>query len=148
MSNYVPLDEAAKRLGLNPDQIVEMLSRGDMFGYRDGASWKFKPEEIERVKMELAGELDEDAGGSSLLLSEKDLGPSGSKSGSTIGGDKSKKSADSDLSLADEAGSDVALVPDPNSGSGVRLVTKGNTPSKTSDSDALAPVQDSDDDLS
>ncbi len=44
MSNYVPLDEAAKRLGVNPDQLVEMLSRGDIFGYRDGASWKFKPE--------------------------------------------------------------------------------------------------------
>ena len=151
MSNYVPLDEAARKLGINPDQLVEMLSRGDIFGYRDGASWKFKPEEIERALQEMEGDLDEDAGGSSLLLSEKDLGSSSSKSGSTIGGDKSKKStADSDLQLSgsDEAGSDVALVPDPNSGSGVRLVTRNNTPtSKTGDSDALSPMADSDDDL-
>ncbi|MFO0922022.1 MAG: helix-turn-helix domain-containing protein [Pirellulales bacterium] len=130
MSNYVPLDEAAKRLGVNPDQLVEMLSRGDIFGYRDGASWKFKPEEIERVQQEMAGDLDEEAGGSSLLLSEGDLGLSGSGS---------------NINKGDDAGSDVALVPDPSSGSGVRLVTRGT--SKAGDSDALSPIGDSDGDL-
>lgn len=130
MSNYVPLDEAAKRLGVNPDQLVEMLSRGDIFGYRDGASWKFKPEEIERVQQEMAGDLDEDAGGSSLLLSEGDLGLSGSGS---------------NIKKGDDAGSDVALVPDPSSGSGVRLVTRGT--SKAGDGDALSPIGDSDGDL-
>ena len=40
--------------------LVEMRSRGDIFGYRDGASWKFKPEEIERVASELMGDALDD----------------------------------------------------------------------------------------
>ena len=123
MANYVSLDEAAKILGIPPDELVEMRSRGEIFGYRDGKSWKFKTEEIERVQSELDDDvMDEEAGGSSILVSERQVGPSGSKSGPTIG-----KTGSSDLNLADDderMGSDVALVPDPKSGSGVRLVNR------------------------
>ena len=113
MSNFVPLEEAAKRLGVSADELVEMRSRGDIFGYRDGASWKFKPEEIERVASELMGDaLDEDPAGSSILVS-----------GSTLG---------SDIKLAgdDDLGSDVSLVPDPENGSDVKLVA-GRNPGKS-----------------
>ena len=129
MANYVSLDEAAKILSLSPDELVEMRSRGEIFGYRDGSSWKFKSEEIERVQSELNGDaLDEEAGGSSILVSERQLGPSGSKSGSTKG-----KAGSSEIGLGSELklsvddsrfGSDVSLVPDPKSGSGVRLVNR------------------------
>ena len=129
MANYVSLDEAAKILGIPSDELVEMRSRGEIFGYRDGSSWKFKTEEIERVQSELDGDaLDEEAGGSSILVSEKQVGPSGSKSGPTIGGSgNSDLTLGSDLNLAggeERTGSDVALVPDPKSGSGVRLVNR------------------------
>lgn len=129
MANYVSLDEAAKILGIPPDELVEMRSRGEIFGYRDGKSWKFKTEEIERVQSELDGDaMDEEAGGSSILVSERQVGPSGSKSGPTIGSAGSSDLArGSDLNLADDEermGSDVALVPDPKSGSGVRLVNR------------------------
>ncbi|MFN7627227.1 MAG: helix-turn-helix domain-containing protein, partial [Pirellula sp.] len=125
-SNYVSLDEAAKILGISTDELIEMRSRGEIFGYRDGPSWKFKQEEIERVQGELAGDaLDEDAGGSSILVSERDVGSSGSKSGATIGKESSDLALGSDLKLSDDnEGSDVAVVPDPNSGSGVKLVQK------------------------
>jgi excisionase family DNA binding protein len=124
MANYVTLDDAAKILGISADELVEMRSRGEIFGYRDGSSWKFKSEEIERVQSELGGDaMDEDAGGSSILISERQVGPSGSKSGSTIGkAGGSDLSLDSELKLGD--GSDVKLVPDPKSDSGVRLVNK------------------------
>ncbi len=141
MANYVSLDEAAKILGISADELVEMRSRGEIFGYRDGKSWKFKTEEIQRVQSELGGDaLDEEAGGSSILVSERQVGPSGSKSGSTIGkagnnAGTSDLALGSDLNLADgnEAmGSDVALVPDPKSGSGVRLVNrKAGTPEES-----------------
>ena len=114
-SNFVPLEEAAKRLGVSSEELVEMRSRGDIFGYRDGATWKFKPEEIERVASELMGDaLDEDPAGSSILMGE-DANASGSKLGSAIG---------SDIKLAgdDGLGSDVSLVPDPESGSDVKLI--------------------------
>ncbi len=49
MAKLIELKEAAERLGITPDELTEMRSRNEIFGYRDGASWKFKPEEIERV---------------------------------------------------------------------------------------------------
>ncbi len=139
-AQFITLEEAAKKLGVHTDELVEMRSRGDIFGYRDGASWKFKPEEIERVAAEmLGGAMDEDPAGSSILISEQDLGPTGSKHGSTIG---------SDINVGSESGdpdSDVALVADPGSGSDVRLIAgKG----ASADEPRLAKSDDDDDELS
>lgn len=135
MSNYVSLDEAAKILGVTTDELIEMRSRGEIFGYRDGTSWKFKKDEIDRVQIELGGDaLDEEAGGSSVLVSERQVGPAGSKSGSTVGKGSalgSDVALDSDLKLAQDASgadSDVALVADPGSDSGVKLVSRGKAP--------------------
>ncbi len=137
MSNFVPLEEAAKKLGVSADELVEMLGRGEIFGYRDGASWKFKPTEIERVASEMMGDaLDEDPAGSSILMSESELG-SASSHGSTIGSDiHSTSDASSDPD------SDVALVADPGSGSDVRLVA-----SKADDDLKLADDDDDEDEL-
>lgn len=134
MANYVSLDEAAKLLGLSSNELIEMRSRGEIFGFRDGSSWKFKSEEIDRVRMELSGDvLDDDAGGSSILVSERP--GSSSKSGIVIGADAGKSAGASDLILGDEpdAGSDVALIPDPSSGSGLRLVNRGAANKQDSD---------------
>ena len=128
MANYVSIEQAAKILGISTEELVEMRSRGEIFGYRDGTSWKFKEEEIERVQAELQGDaLDEEAGGSSILVSERQAGPSGKDASS------SEIGLGSDLKLMGDGsrvGSDVKLVADPKSGSGVRLVQK---PSANSD---------------
>jgi excisionase family DNA binding protein len=147
MSNFVPLEEAAKKLGVSADELVEMLSRGEIFGYRDGASWKFKPTEIERVASELMGDaLDEDPAGSSILLSESELGTSSSH-GSTIG------SAVGSADGSSEKESDVELVADPGSGSDVRLVAnkpadRAQVSSSDDDELRLAVSDDDDDELS
>lgn len=54
-AKYLELNEAAKLLGLSAEQVMEMREKGEIHGYKDGASWKFKPDEVERVKGELAG---------------------------------------------------------------------------------------------
>jgi len=46
---FVDLAEAAKMIGVSAESLVEMRSKGNIFGYRDGASWKFKVDEVERV---------------------------------------------------------------------------------------------------
>ena len=46
---FVDLNEAAKMIGVNSESLVEMRSKGTIFGYRDGASWKFKVDEVERI---------------------------------------------------------------------------------------------------
>ncbi|MCA9176450.1 MAG: helix-turn-helix domain-containing protein [Planctomycetales bacterium] len=51
-SNFVDLNQAAQMLGITPDQLVEMRSQGEIFGFRDGSSWKFKMNELERVAQE------------------------------------------------------------------------------------------------
>ncbi len=54
MSKLIPMDEAANILGMTVEQISELRSNNEIFGYRDGSNWKFKMSELERV----AGELD------------------------------------------------------------------------------------------
>ena len=86
MSKLIPLDEAARLLGVSVERLTEMRSNNEIFAYRDGSNWKFKMSELERVADEfglsLAGESGnvlEDPGsaeeGSSFFLSEsaKDL---------------------------------------------------------------------------
>jgi hypothetical protein len=51
---FIELKDAAKQLGITPDRLLEMRDAGDVHGYRDGASWKFKTEEVERVAAELS----------------------------------------------------------------------------------------------
>lgn len=54
MSKLIPMDEAANILGMTVEQLNELRSNNEIFGYRDGSNWKFKMSELERV----AGELD------------------------------------------------------------------------------------------
>jgi len=159
MATYITLDEAANLLHITPEALVELRSRGEIFGFRDGSSWKFKAEEIERVLLERSGDvLDEDGGGSSILLSERSgLSGLSGKSGSVLGADRSGSNAGkSDLQLepdeedsdALQLGSDVTLIPDPSSGSGVRLVNRASqTPPLggfADDDDELLGIEDED----
>ncbi|WP_153555861.1 helix-turn-helix domain-containing protein [Roseimaritima sediminicola] len=154
-TNYLPLDDAAQRLGVSHERLVELRSQGAIRGFRDGASWKFPESEIERVAEEIAaGELDagdsdvgvaggDDAGpGDSGLVSEPEVG-SAIRSGksSVIGGDD--RGSD-DLSLAPEDGeddSDVGLGDEPvgSEGSDVNLVAReGGVEVVSQDSDNLS----------
>lgn len=119
---FVDLKDAAKMIGVTAEELVEMRSRGDIFGYRDGASWKFKMEEVERVLAERAGSAVGSGAGSaifaandeefdnlisglsskiiadrkddpeSILVTEQELGHSAEGTSSTIIGAKGKKS--------------------------------------------------------
>ncbi|MGH7192797.1 MAG: helix-turn-helix domain-containing protein, partial [Candidatus Saccharimonadales bacterium] len=122
----VPLEEAAKTLGVSPDELNSMRENRDIYGYRDGATWKFKPEDIERLQLELAERgtapasdssslpvdlADSDSDGDAIvLLSEVELGGSGASTSSTIIGPpgKGQSPEDSDIKLA--IGSGVELI--------------------------------------
>jgi len=49
---FVELKEAASILGMTTEELVELRAEGGIHGYRDGGSWKFKAEEVERVATE------------------------------------------------------------------------------------------------
>jgi hypothetical protein len=147
---YLNSEEAAKLLGVSTDELNQMRERRQLFGIRDGSSWKYKQQDLERAKEDMA------AGGSgigsefplsieeredSVLLSEVELGEPGTgQSGTVIGKPGSMSAVDSDIELfepADKSGSsaghdsDVTLVPDLGTSagdSGVRLVAAGDAP--------------------
>lgn len=48
MSNkFIGLDDAADKLGISKDRLNELREAGELRAYRDGASWKFRSEEID-----------------------------------------------------------------------------------------------------
>jgi len=100
MSKLIPLDEAARLLGISVDRLTEMRSNNEIFGYRDGANWKFKEAELERVADELGVSL-----GSGDNGDDDDFELSDSS-----GGDSLELLADSsDDLLLDDSGDELSL---------------------------------------
>src|SRR6056297_2185329 len=121
--SYLSLEEAAAKLGVSTDRLVELRSQGQVRGFRDGSSWKFPENEIERLADDLAAE----GAGSGILVDE---GGDYGGIGSVIGGDGTDGGDGSDVNLGSETlkegstgGSDVNLVTGKSeSGSDVELV--------------------------
>jgi len=141
MADYLSLDDAAKKLGIPTDRLVELRSQGQVRGFRDGASWKFPENEIERLADELPDLM---SSGSGILVDESDVGSAiGSGSGSVIGGEEpaGDDGSGSDIGVGGEtdqsgSGSDVNLVAAEGDGSDVQIVA--------SDSDGLLDSGESD----
>ncbi len=151
---YLSLEEAAQKLGITPERLRELRDLGEVHGYRDGASWKFKPEEIERAAQELelgtaessadsfsSSDLDslfspadsseefsgDDLEASSILVTEESA-PEGEKDPSTVIGKEDEEalvSEDSDLKLA-ESGSGIELEPSAEGSSGSSIELAGS----------------------
>ena len=118
MATYLSLEEAAAKLGITTDRLVELRSQGQVRGFRDGSSWKFPDSEIDRLKD------DPDVLGSDIA----DRGAAKSAGDSNIiGGDVDDSGGGSDVGLGNESlkpgsGSDVNLVPSEGGGSDVAVV--------------------------
>jgi len=129
---YYNLAEVAQRLGKSVEEVRKMLERRELYAYRDGADWKFKVEDIDRIAPPPATPAaPPETEGGDVLLSEVELGRSDpSLSGTVIGLDGAAALVpESDIQL--DAG-DLPLV-------GEALEPKASkTPPKLSQSDALA----------
>jgi len=55
---FSSLEEAAQQLGISKDRLGQLRETGQVRGYRDGASWKFRSDDIERIASEGIPELD------------------------------------------------------------------------------------------
>jgi excisionase family DNA binding protein len=128
MANYLSLEEAAEKLGIPTDRLVELRSQGEVRGFRDGASWKFPENEIDRLADELGDAI---SGGSGVLVSDSDVGSGVSQGDSNvIGGDTPapEDGSSSDLGIGAEplktgsSGSDVNLIASEGEGSDVAIV--------------------------
>jgi len=139
---YLELAEAAVMLGITEDRLLELRSKGEISGYRDGPNWKFKEDDLEKLAGDLAqgniGEDDLEPTGDlavddddSVLLSDQAVSDEGVASSSTIigaGGDAAS-AGESDLKLDDapvEPSSDLNLQA---GSSDVQLVDEAETTS-------------------
>ena len=105
MANLIPLDQAAQMLGMTPEQITDLRSKNEIFGYRDGSSWKFKMEELQRVADERGLTLSTDAG---------DFELSSEAIKSDVGGSSSDIVIDESDDALSFGSSDIALAADSN----------------------------------
>lgn len=128
---FLSMEEAASQLGISAEHLRELTQKYEVNGLRDGASFKYKPEEIERARSKLfpgkgdasdSGDLTDlpieiatDDGDDIVLLSEVELGESGPGTSATVigpaggraaqeGSDISIFTQDSDLQLAKPIG--------------------------------------------
>ena len=141
---YLSLEEASQQLGITTEQLIRHRENGDVRGFADRATWKFRPEDIESF----GRTLQTDSSPEVPLLSDDDLLPD---SGSTGLEGTSPMidlgTSDSDVRLIDDSGpsrdsdSDVALLSD--SDSDIRLIDD-SPPVSDSDSDVRIAGGDSD----
>lgn len=99
--------EAATILGLSPAEVNQLRESHQLHGYRDGADWKFKAEEVTQLAEKLQSEGPDDEA-TEVLLSEAELGESETgASGTVIGASAGAgRPGESDIQLGD---SDVKL---------------------------------------
>jgi excisionase family DNA binding protein len=140
MAALIEQKEAARLLGISEDELAQLISRNEIFGYRDGPGWKFKMTELERVAeergvrlgsepiapggsgidadlMELQPVPADDDEAESILVSEEELGQSANEStASTIIGREitsAPPSEDSDIEIAaDDVSGDALAMSD------------------------------------
>jgi len=55
-SQFISLEEAAKMLGVSSEELVSMRSDGKIRGFRDGSSWKFSVDDVNRTADDLKDE--------------------------------------------------------------------------------------------
>jgi hypothetical protein len=95
-AKYIELEQAAKTLGVSTDELNNMRLRGEIHGVRDGSSWKFKSDELERVAEDRGGALNEES------AADFDLDASTADSGDSSG-------LELDLEVADMDDSPTAI---------------------------------------
>ena len=52
-TKFYNVEKAAEVLGLPPAEVNAMRERQQLHGYRDGADWKFKAEEVDQLAQEM-----------------------------------------------------------------------------------------------
>ncbi|MGD0384010.1 MAG: helix-turn-helix domain-containing protein [Thermoguttaceae bacterium] len=99
---YYNVKEASQVFGITEEAVRQMLERRELHGYRDGADWKFKSEDIERMaagrKSQPAHAIEDT---DEVLLSEVELGQSGTGASGTVIGMETAPRAESDIHLAE-----------------------------------------------
>ena len=69
---FLSLEEAADQLGISKDRLLALRERNKVTGYKDGASWKFRSEAIEKLAVEGIPQIDASPSDLALNLDDED----------------------------------------------------------------------------
>jgi excisionase family DNA binding protein len=69
---FLSLQEAADQLGISKDRLLALRERNKVTGYKDGASWKFRSEAIEKLAAGGIPEIDASSSDLALNLDDED----------------------------------------------------------------------------
>src|SRR3954468_9633357 len=94
------LDEAATQLGISTDRLNALRESGKVRAYKDGASWKFRREDIEKFAAEGVPSIE--ASPSDLALDLDDEDDDFKFPADSSGALKSAPSSEPELDLSDE----------------------------------------------
>src|SRR3954468_12604629 len=94
------LDEAATQLGITTDRLNALREAGKVRAYRDGASWKFRSEDIEKFAAEGIPAIE--ASPSDLALDLDDEDDDFKFPADSSGAIKASPASEPELGLADE----------------------------------------------
>jgi len=140
---YLTLEEAARQLSMAPDELVRLRERGEIRGFADRGTWKFRSEDVE----EFSRSRDADSSPEVPIIDDKPgrKSPAGGDSGIRKGTGRFNKTSDSDVRLlldetlvpgAKDSDPEVVLSQLGSSDSDVRLTDDvGGVVDSSSDSD-------------
>jgi hypothetical protein len=97
---YYDVQTAAAILGITPAEVNQLREQNKLRGFRDGATWKFRVEDVHQLRktLQLAAKPEESA--EEVLAAEPERAPGDlSGSGSVLGLDSGGKPGDTDLTL-------------------------------------------------
>lgn len=140
---FTSLEEAAKLLGVSKDRLTQLREAGKVRGYRDGASWKFRAEDIEKCAEQGVPQLDPDASSLTLDLDDDAELPTPATSGLDL--DLAEDTAASPVSGLDlDLAEDDELLPGPASDLNLDEIDEPTVPANIeADDDGLAIDLDS-----
>jgi excisionase family DNA binding protein len=153
---YLSLEEAAKQLGLRTDEVVRLRERGELRGFADRGTWKFKSDDVDECQRRRQPDsnpdvplMGDDFADSALEMDVKSPPGPGSDSDVRLvspSGPLTGSSIDLPVFKAGDSDSDVRLV-----GSQAALNKKGSDSDvkliKPKDSDSDVKLSDSDSDV-
>ena len=166
---YLSLEEAAAQLGIKTDELIRLREKGDVRGFADRGTWKFKADDVDEYHrrhqpdsdpdLDLIDDFsdvgDDDFGQNKTVIRKKgqtdsdsdvrivETPHSGSKSGVKANSESSQTDSDSDVRLA-ASDSDVRLLPASDSDSDVQLIgPKSGLKPDHSDSDVTLVLKES-----
>src|SRR6478735_2948725 len=69
---FLSLEEAADQLGIPKERLLALRERNKVTGYKDGTSWKFRSEAIEKLAAEGIPDVDPPPSDLALNLDDED----------------------------------------------------------------------------